>query len=82
MNLRGAAGVELSRYRITDATPCLIDTDFVGKIIIECAELIGTVVAHPGTARSRSHSELDAIVHRTDSQKSVVLMGHCRGRGA
>jgi hypothetical protein len=79
--LNRAAGILLARNRVANTTTSLIGAHIVSEIVIEGAELVGTVVTHPGAPCARGNRELDTVVRRNDADLGIVLMGDSSGGG-
>jgi hypothetical protein len=78
--LNRAARILLARNGVANTTASLIGAHIVSEIVIEGAELVRTVVTHPGAARARRNRELDTVVRRNDADLGIVLMGDSSGR--
>ena len=61
-HLIGAAGVEYANLGGASTAAGLILADAIREVVVGGAERIGTVVAHPRTARARRDLKADAVV--------------------
>ena len=75
VGLNRATGVCFARDGIPNTSACLICTNTIREIIIECTKCIGAITAHPSTPCTCCNCKLDTCIHGRNTNMGVVFMG-------